>query len=75
MVFLSKNFNKVLKRFNRNNNGGARNRDSSDGSTSVPSPRRYIASNTGNFNACSRNRFGTVNNVDYNGKSKENPMP
>ena len=56
MTVLSKNFTKVLKRFNGNNNGGARSRDFGGGSTGVPTPRRNTASNAGNFNAGSRNK-------------------
>ena len=38
MTILSKNFSKVLNRFNRNNKAGVRNRDSGGGSTGVPTP-------------------------------------
>ena len=44
MALMSKNFNKVLKRFNKNNKGGARSRDSGSSSTAFPTPRRNIAS-------------------------------
>ena len=70
MALMSKNFNKVLKRFNRNNNGGARNRESGGGSTDGPTPRRNTASNVGDFNTGSRNRFGTGNNFESNAKNK-----
>ena len=45
MTILSKNFSKVLNRFNRNNKAGVRNRDSGGGSTGVPTLRRNTASN------------------------------
>ena len=67
---MSKNFNKVLKRFNRNNNDGVRSRDSSGGSTSVLTPRRNTTSNTGNFDVGSRNRSAADNNLESNTRNK-----
>ena len=69
MAILSKNFSKVLKRFNENNKGGAMNRDSGGVSNGVTTPRRNTASNLGNFNAGSRNRSSTSNN-NFDSKAK-----
>ena len=62
MAIQSKNFSKVLKRFNRNNKGGAMNKDSGGVSIGVPIPKRNIASIIGNFNEGPRNRSNTSNN-------------
>ena len=69
MVLLSKNFSKVLKKFNRNK-GYMRNKDSGSVSTGVPTPRRNTIPNRGNFNAGSRNRSDTGNNLDSNARNK-----
>ena len=70
MVLLSKNFSKVLKKFNRNK-GYLRNKNSSSVSTGVPTPRRNTVPNPGNFNAGSRIKSSTSNNnSDSNAKNK-----
>ena len=70
MALMSKNFSKIYKRFNRNNKGGARSRESGSGSTGGPTPRRNTVSNVDSFNAGSRNKSGTGNNPESSARSK-----
>ena len=70
MALMSKNFSKILKRFNKNNKGSARNRESSSGLTGGPTSRRNPTSNADNLNAGSRNRSGTGNNPQSNARNK-----
>ena len=61
---------KIIKRLNRSNRNGPRSNDPGRVSTSILTPRRNTSSNSGNFNAGSRNRSGTGNTLESNARNK-----